>query len=284
MEVVPFTTALFSGAMAGLSVDVSLFPLDTLKTRAQSPHGFRAAGGFTGIYKGLGATVIGSAPGDGIFFTVYESMKPAVLSFNQRFLGMDVESQAGKSWSHMGAACCGEVAACLVRVPTEVVKSNMQTSTHSSSSTVASTVRAITTDGGFLGLYRGFGITIMREIPFALIQFPIYEALKERWGAYQGSDASPAQSAFCGSFGGAIGAAATTPLDVIKTRLMLATDKAGVKYNGVIDCATRVVNSEGAGTLLSGIKPRVMWISIGGYVFFYGYEKSKELITSFRGQ
>lgn len=33
-------------------------------------------------------------------------------------------------------------------------------------------------EGLWQGLYSGFGITLMREIPFALIQFPLYESLK----------------------------------------------------------------------------------------------------------
>ena len=31
---------------------------------------------------------------------------------------------------------------------------------------------------GILGFYSGFGITIMREIPFSLVQFPLYEYMK----------------------------------------------------------------------------------------------------------
>ena len=44
-------------------MDVTLFPLDTIKTRVQSGVGFRKAGGFSGIYRGLGPAFIGSAPG-----------------------------------------------------------------------------------------------------------------------------------------------------------------------------------------------------------------------------
>ncbi len=32
--------------------------------------------------------------------------------------------------------------------------------------------------GGLSGFYVGYGATLMREIPFSLIQFPIYEAMK----------------------------------------------------------------------------------------------------------
>lgn len=49
--------------MAGTSVDIALFPLDTIKTRLQSAHGFFKAGGFRGVYSGLSAAAAGSAPG-----------------------------------------------------------------------------------------------------------------------------------------------------------------------------------------------------------------------------
>lgn len=48
--------------MAGLFVDISLFPLDTIKTRLQSPQGFLKSGGFQGIYRGIGPQLVGSAP------------------------------------------------------------------------------------------------------------------------------------------------------------------------------------------------------------------------------
>lgn len=39
------------------------YPLDTLKTRLQSPQGFVAAGAFKGVYRGIGSVAVGSAPG-----------------------------------------------------------------------------------------------------------------------------------------------------------------------------------------------------------------------------
>lgn len=65
--------------MAGLFVDVVLFPLDTLKTRLQSAQGFRKAGGFSGIYKGVGPQAIGSGPQAALFFLTYESFKHFTL-------------------------------------------------------------------------------------------------------------------------------------------------------------------------------------------------------------
>jgi hypothetical protein len=49
--------------MAGTSVDLLFFPIDTIKTRLQSAQGFAQAGGFRGVYRGIGSVVVGSAPG-----------------------------------------------------------------------------------------------------------------------------------------------------------------------------------------------------------------------------
>ena len=49
--------------MAGTAVDLLFFPIDTVKTRLQSAQGFLHAGGFKGIYRGVGSVLVGSAPG-----------------------------------------------------------------------------------------------------------------------------------------------------------------------------------------------------------------------------
>lgn len=68
-----------------------------------------------------------------------------------------------------------EKVACLVRVPTENVKQKMQAGLHG---TATETVNAILKNGGGSGFYAGYLTTVVREIPFSFIQFPIYEWLK----------------------------------------------------------------------------------------------------------
>ena len=46
-----------------------------MKTRLQSAEGFAKAGGFRGLYSGVGAVAAGSAPVAGLFFCVYEPGK-----------------------------------------------------------------------------------------------------------------------------------------------------------------------------------------------------------------
>jgi solute carrier family 25 (mitochondrial S-adenosylmethionine transporter), member 26 len=104
--------------VAGTSVDLLFFPIDTIKTRLQSERGFIKAGGFKGVYKGVGSVVVGSAPGGlilppriflcmrslncisaAIFFSTYELMKKH-LAFQNRSLA---------PLTHMAAASLGEV-------------------------------------------------------------------------------------------------------------------------------------------------------------------------------
>mgnify|MGYP002477660670 CR=1 FL=1 len=188
-----FTSALVAGACAGTAVDTLFFPIDTLKTRAQAQQGFFAAGGFKGVYRGLGSAVVGSAPGASLFFTSYELAK--------HHLPRAVPALGTDSWApalHMLSASSGEVvrplsplcrlflpraqltstrptcsqAACLVRVPTEVVKQRAQTAAASSSLDVA---RQVWAREGLRGFYRGFGSTVAREVrlsPLYLFLFP----------------------------------------------------------------------------------------------------------------
>ena len=45
------TTCLIGGGLAGTSVDIALYPLDTIKTRMQASQGFFKAGGLRGMVK-----------------------------------------------------------------------------------------------------------------------------------------------------------------------------------------------------------------------------------------
>jgi len=272
---VPFLHALVSGGVAGTMVDVTLFPLDTLKTRLQSTAGFKASGGFKGVFKGITAAAAGSAPGAALFFSTYETMKPLI---HQTVYGTSSASGTGPI-SHMLAASCGEVAACLVRVPTEIVKQRMQVGMHNS---IGTCLRDILANDGPMGMLRGYGTTVGREIPFSLIQFPIWERMKQMVRQRQDGQCSPLQGAACGALAGGFSGMVTTPLDCAKTRIMLSCDKAGSAYSGTIHTLLRIQTEEGVRGLFSGVVPRTSWITIGGFVFFGAYETSVKVFTKFQ--
>nr|XP_031542191.1 S-adenosylmethionine mitochondrial carrier protein isoform X2 [Vicugna pacos] len=183
-----FTASLVAGGVAGVCVDLILFPLDTIKTRLQSPQGFNKAGGFRGIYAGVPSTAIGSFPNAAAFFITYEYVKWFLHSDSSPYL-MPVK--------HMLAASAGEVVACLIRVPSEVVKQRAQVSASSGTFHIFSNILY---QEGIQGLYRGYKSTVLREIPFSLVQFPLWESLKALWSWRQDHVVDSWQSAVCGAF------------------------------------------------------------------------------------
>ena len=85
----------------------------------------------------------------------------------------------------------------------------------------------------------------------------------------------------CGSIASGIGAAITTPLDVAKTRIMLAKAGSDMAEKESLQFAMRFVYQEnGVKGLFAGLTPRILWMSIGGALFFGVYEKIKILTTS----
>ncbi|KAH3785631.1 S-adenosylmethionine mitochondrial carrier protein-like [Dreissena polymorpha] len=261
-----FSSALLAGGMAGMSVDLALFPLDTVKTRLQSAHGFWKAGGFSGIYSGIGSVALGSAPTAAVFFLTYEGVKYAARN----------NSKSGP-YVHMLAASMGEVAACSIRVPVEVVKQRAQANTQLSSLKVFKQTLQME---GWSGLYRGYLSTVIREIPFSFLQYPLWEYLKQCCTQFQGKPVEPWQSAICGAIAGCCAAGITTPLDVAKTRIMLA-EKGSHLSKGHIHVALQLIYREkGVKGLFSGVLPRMMWISIGGAIFLGVFDKARKTINN----
>ncbi|XP_058806432.1 S-adenosylmethionine mitochondrial carrier protein homolog [Phymastichus coffea] len=253
-----FFSALISGGFAGTCVDVALFPIDTLKTRLQSENGFMRSGGFSKLYTGLAPVIMGSAPTAALFFVTYESIKMILHdSVRKEFL----------PFLHMGAASMAEIVSCLIRVPVEVVKQRRQ---------------ALLPDQGRYNLkllYRGYWSTVIRDMPFSLIQFSIWEYLKRIWAEQAQKDVYPFESAICGAMAGSIAAACTTPFDVVKTRIMLANRSVKKTTDlSVVNILLSVYKINGPSGLFAGIVPRVTWISIGGFIFFGVYEKSKAIL------
>ncbi|KAF8914899.1 mitochondrial carrier [Mucidula mucida] len=236
-----FIHSLVAGGLAGTAVDIVFFPLDTLKTRLQSSRGFFASGGFRSIYSGIGSVALGSSPGAAAFFSAYDTLKRVLAS----------NTQMPAPVIHLTAASVGEVTACLIRVPTEVVKTRTQTGQYSSSWAALRATSAA-------GLYRGFGITVMREIPFTSIQFPLWEYLKAQ---------HVAPYPVCAAVSGGVAAALTTPLDVLKTRVMLEKNK-----TSVFTVLSTILRTQGPKALFAGLVPRTLWMSAGGAVFLGVYE------------
>ncbi|CAF3146131.1 unnamed protein product [Rotaria sp. Silwood2] len=248
--------SLITGLLAGCAVDLLLYPIDTIKTRLQQKTNFQGRFLFSSLYSGVGSVMIGSGPSSALFLLSYNLTKQT--------LNLSYSSQVP-----MIAAAFGETCACLVRVPTEVIKQRAQVNRNLRLSTIA---RSCLRNEGLSGLYRGYFATLAREIPFSMIQYPLWEFFKEYQSKKQGYPVSPWQGALCGSLAGGLAASITTPLDVAKTRIILAHHSHPDASSHFLRIIINILKTEGFPALYSGVVPRTTWISIGGFVYFGVFE------------
>ncbi|OAD52971.1 S-adenosylmethionine mitochondrial carrier protein [Eufriesea mexicana] len=130
-------------------------------------------------------------------------------------------------------------------------------------------------------LYCGYWSTVARDMPFSLIQFPLWEYFKKVWNLHIDREILPIESATCGAIAGGIAATVTNPLDVIKTRIMLSHRNESTSELKILYVLKDIYKNEGLHALFSGVCPRIMWITIGGFIFFGSYEEIKTIVTKY---
>lgn len=259
---------LLAGAVAGCAVEGALYPIDTIKTRLQAMiggGGFQAlikSGGGKGLYAGVWGNLAGVVPSSALFMSVYEPVKQEVY----RRTG-DNES----FWGPVLAGIAAGAAASLTRVPTEVVKQRLQTREFTGA---VNAVRAIVAKEGVRGLYAGYGAFMLRDLPFDAIEFVAYEQFKQAAKRSLGRDPNAGEVSLIGALAGGVTGIVTTPLDVLKTRLM--TQGTAGRYKSLLDATLTIARTEGLSAFMSGWQPRLIWISLGGFVFFPALEAAKK--------
>lgn len=269
---------LIAGAAArGFSIFV-MYPLDTVKTRLQLAPGREKIAsvvgqlGVPGLYKGLAGSLVGQVPYGTLTFGSYEVYKEMLL---QRF------GDAQLGLISLCAAIMGDITGSVWLVPSEQVKQQLQGGVYNSVSTA---VRSTWKSGGLPAFYRGWLGQVMRDVPFRAIQMPAYELTKRfylanivsrrpRDGGEGAVTLSAGDSVVVGAVAGTISAAITTPLDVLKTRLMTQTTA-----QGTFATAASIVRQEGLVGMFQGIGPRVAYIGPSCGLFFLVYEGVKSRV------
>lgn len=272
----PYIVSLAAGAFAGTTTEALLFPLDSLKTRLQSRHGFYASGGFRGVYRGVGTAICAAAPASAIFFSTYEASKRNLTSFDCSLLGF-----AGIG---LISSITGELAAGVYRVPMDLVKQRQQVFQGQTFKEIVQGVRK-TRGNVFIASYLS---SFMRDITHSSLQFPMYEYLKlvlARWKYGGDQEMVPAwQAACCGSVAGVISATFTTPLDVLRTRLNLRESTAGqkdleskVSTRALLKREVIAIHSAaGVRGFFAGVTCRAAWMGLGGFIFLGSFEVAKK--------
>lgn len=254
-----------AGSIALSSAFAVMHPLDTIKTRIQaSPsntfRSFLKFSSFRSLFHGFTSSVLGAAPQGGIRLSTYELTK----TWMNQSLGVDSALLCSAT-----SAVCGDLASSVVKVPREVVTQRLQTGMHSS---VPEAISCILKEQGVRGLFGGFVSTSLRDIPFMVILFSCYEEMRKRGIPAEGELTSLQSTVFGGMSGGLAGFL-TTPIDVIKTRIM-TSDVSSIRNAG-----KDIYRHIGVSGFFSGGASRSVWWFCVCSIFFPTYETLKSALA-----
>jgi solute carrier family 25 (mitochondrial iron transporter), member 28/37 len=218
-----FWQYMLAGSVAGVVEHTAMFPVDTLKTHMQAGAppcrpvlSLRAAlrnavageGGVLALYRGLPAMALGAGPAHAVYFSVYELAKSALTDR----LGPN------NPVAHAGSGVLATVASDAVFTPMDTVKQRLQL-TSSPYTGVAHCIRTVMRDEGPGAFFASYRTTVVMNAPYTAVHFATYEAAKRLLGDLTADEESLAVHATAGAAAGALAAAVTTPLDVVKTQL-----------------------------------------------------------------
>lgn len=279
-EKISLPAKLINGGIAGLVGVTCVFPIDLAKTRLQNQQG-------SGIYRGMFDCLIKTVRSEGFFgmyrgaavnltlVTPEKAIKLAANDFFRNLLARD-----GKELTllkEMLAGCGAGTCQVVVTSPMEMLKIQLQDAGR------LATQKAFAEEGlaaipkrpsalliatnllrtqGISGVYKGLGATLLRDVPFSVIYFPLFANLN-KLGQKSPRERAPFYHSFlAGCVAGSVAAVAVTPLDVLKTRIQTLQKGIGEEtYNGILDCARKTWRNEGPSAFMKGAGCRALVIA-----------------------
>lgn len=276
-----------AGGAARAAAQATIHPLDTIKVRMQAPGKVstplakkilsqksvkvavnKAVGKAGSLYKGVWSAAGGAGLAIGAHFAFYGVAK--------RFI-----EENYPSWSVGGAAfaagAIGAAGASIVKVPAAVCIRSVQARVYPNAIVAASRILKA---AGPRGLYTGFLPTLLEDVPDTAVKFAVYEMLQaavSRIQKRESGDRPQFLNALMGGYAGAVAAASTTPLDVIKTRMMVSASR---RPNMVSACSEIMREGKGMKPFMSGMGPRALSSFINSAVFFAFFEGIRQYINA----
>lgn len=270
-----------SGFIAGGSLTITKtfvkYPLDTATVRLQMPNTDYSIRDplrlLNGSYRGVLAPLLWNVPAGAIFFAVKDATKSIL-----RDSGMP-------RWATTSLAVA--TAQCpywLVRNPSEVVKTRQQAGVedYGEGTSTLEAFRMVYDEGnanngtGIGEFYSGYWENIIYALPADVIKFVCYDAIT------QGKkNLPPLEGAVAGAASTAVAQLLTTPLDVVRNRVMAGEEPESEKSPSYVGTLVKLAQQEGASGLFAGASPRVGKAILSGAIQFATYEETKQKLSNF---
>ncbi|XP_049806193.1 mitochondrial glutamate carrier 1-like isoform X2 [Schistocerca nitens] len=237
------------------------------------------AEGYFGMYRGSGVNILLITPEKAIKLTANDFFRHHLSPGGGKKLPLGREMLAG------GLAGLCQI---IITTPMELLKIQLQDAgrlaAHAKEGGIAVpkiSATAITLEllrtKGIIGLYKGVGATMLRDVSFSVIYFPLFAHLNAL--GPRKSDGSGEAVFWCsflaGCASGSLAALAVNPFDVVKTRLQLLKKAEGeMGYSGVPDAIIKILKNEGPLAFFKGGACRMIVIAplfgIAQMVYYLG--------------
>lgn len=209
--------------------------------------------GFFALYKGLSASLLREATYSTIRLGMYEPFK--------EMLGATDKANT-PLWKKFGAGLCSGSLGAILANPYDLMKVRMQSNEGKTKLSFVSEVRRILKTEGIKGLYRGTLPNVTRGAILTATKMATYDHTKHMI-LNSGLMKDDIKCFFvCSLVTGIMLTITTSPIDLIKTRIM--SQPLDQKfYDGMVDCAIKTVKKEGFTAFYKGFWPQ--WMRFGPF-------------------
>lgn len=285
---------IINGGIAGIIGVSCVFPLDLVKTRLQNqqvkPNGEKLytsmldcfkktykSEGYFGMYRGSAVNIL--------LITPEKAIKLAANDFFRHNLTTNGSLSITRQMVAGGLAGLCQI---IITTPMELLKIQMQDAgrlaalaKEAGKTLPKASATQIALDlfksKGIFGLYKGIGATMLRDVSFSVVYFPLFATLNDL-GPRKLDNTGEAVfwwSFLSGCTAGSLAALAVNPFDVVKTRLQVIKKVEGeTQFNGIGDCIRKTFRSEGPQAFFKGGLCRMIVIAplfgIAQMVYYLG--------------
>lgn len=286
-----FAKDFIAGGFGGICTVLSGHPFDTIKVRLQTmpapapgqPPMYTGTvdcvaksvqkEGIKGLYKGMGAPLVGVAP---IF----------ALSFLGFKIGKEIQqTKPGEKLNNLQLAAAGGFSGIMttaIMAPGERIKCLLQVQANSTGppkyAGPLDVAKTLYREGGMRSIYKGTCATLLRDIPASAAYFGSYEIIQRSLTPEGGnrSELSLGRTILAGGFAGIFNWMVAIPPDVLKSRLQTAPEG---QYNGVRDVFRHLMKTEGIRAMYKGCVPVLLRAFPANACCFLGYEVAMTAIN-----
>eukprot|EP00540_Astrosyne_radiata_P023383 CAMPEP_0116830928 /NCGR_PEP_ID=MMETSP0418-20121206/5044_1 /TAXON_ID=1158023 /ORGANISM="Astrosyne radiata, Strain 13vi08-1A" /LENGTH=274 /DNA_ID=CAMNT_0004460103 /DNA_START=131 /DNA_END=955 /DNA_ORIENTATION=+ len=267
-------------------------PLDLIKVRMQTGVGGGSvlgmmgktlrAEGFGGLYRGVSAPLTAVTPLFAVCFWGYDMGKRCVRLWESKVMKREVTEFTIPQYCVAGGISA--IPASLLMAPSERIKCLLQIQTNVGGvpkyNGMLDCAAKVYQEGGIRSLFRGFGATLLRDVPGSVVWFGVYEFAKKEMLRFQGhtdkAKLSPMAILTAGGLAGMANWTICIPADVIKSRFQTAPEG---MYNGLWDVYRDLMAKEGPAALFRGIRPALIRAFPANAACFFGMEVGQKLLS-----